>query len=170
MPNEFPERVRGNIALIQRGATFFAEKVFNAMNAGALGVIIFNNEPGEFSGTLFAETTVDGRTWIPVVTVSGSTGATLRNQVGTSAVNSVTGTIINKRSNWNIYSGTSMATPHVTGVIALIWSVNPNFTNSTVEGILFSTCTDLGPKDYDPNFGHGLVNASAAVAKAEASR
>src|SRR5581483_9797802 len=97
------------------------------------------NEPGDLYGTLFAETTVDGRDWIPVVTVSDSTGAALKNQVGTSAVNGITGTIINRSTHWNVYSGTSMATPHVTGVIALIWSVNPNFTNSTVEDILFST-------------------------------
>ena len=41
---------------------------------------------------------------------------------------------------------------------------------SMVEDFLFSTCTDLGSSGYDSSYGYGLVNASAATAKAEASR
>ena len=40
---EFPVEVNGNIALIQRGALYFSEKVTNAMNAGAIATIIYNN-------------------------------------------------------------------------------------------------------------------------------
>jgi aminopeptidase Y len=42
----------GNIALIRRGACTFAIKATNAFNAGASGVIIYNNAPGVLNGTL----------------------------------------------------------------------------------------------------------------------
>jgi aminopeptidase Y len=42
----------GNIALIRRGSCTFAIKATNAFNAGAVGVIIYNNQPGVINGTL----------------------------------------------------------------------------------------------------------------------
>ncbi len=42
----------GNIALISRGACTFALKATNAYNAGAAGVVIYNNIPGTLNGTL----------------------------------------------------------------------------------------------------------------------
>jgi serine protease len=59
-----------------------------------------------------------------------------------------------------------MATPHVTGVIALIWSADPSLRNSDVENFLFTTATDLAAAGYDTTYGYSIVNASAAVAKA----
>jgi subtilisin family serine protease len=56
-----------------------------------------------------------------------------------------------------------MATPHVTGTIALMWGAAPNLSNSTIESNLLATCTDLGAPGYDTTFGNGLVNALAAV-------
>lgn len=46
----------GNIALIRRGTCTFRDKATNAQNAGAVGVIVFNNNPdsGLFGGTLLA--------------------------------------------------------------------------------------------------------------------
>jgi subtilisin family serine protease len=155
---EFPASVAGNIALIERGTLTFAEKVANAMSAGAVGVIIYNNTPGGFSGTLGSPKTPDGRNWVPALSVSNTTGATLKNQSGAES------TIVNHISNWDQYSGTSMSAPHVTGVIALIWSANPNLTNTEVEKLLFDNCTDLGTPSYDTTYGHGLVNASKALA------
>jgi subtilisin family serine protease len=159
-PSEFPLFAAGNIAVIQRGAISFADKVTNAMNAGAFAVIIYNNVAGDFSGTLGDATTADGRNWIPAVSVSDASGAALQSQI------SKTGTVVNIVTSWDHYSGTSMATPHVTGVIALIWSANPSLRNSDVENYLFTTATDLGAAGYDTTYGYGIVNASAAVAKA----
>jgi aminopeptidase Y len=42
----------GNIALISRGACTFAIKATNAFNAGAVGVVIYNNIAGALNGTL----------------------------------------------------------------------------------------------------------------------
>jgi hypothetical protein len=64
------------------------------------------------------------------------------------------------------YSGTSMAAPHVAGVVALIRQARPGLSAPDVEGILRGTSTDLGPPGPDPETGAGLVNALAAVATA----
>ncbi len=60
-------------------------------------------------------------------------------------------------------NGTSMASPHVAGVAALVLSVDPNLTPADVRNILTSTATDLGASGPDEQFGAGLVNAAAAV-------
>ncbi|HWH08641.1 MAG TPA: S8 family serine peptidase [Candidatus Thermoplasmatota archaeon] len=60
-------------------------------------------------------------------------------------------------------SGTSMATPHVAGVAALLKAVNPSWTFSQVDGQLKSTAVDLGPAGHDHDFGYGRINAAAAV-------
>jgi aminopeptidase Y len=49
----------GNIALISRGACTFAIKATNAYNAGAIGVVIYNNIPGALNGTLGSGFTLD---------------------------------------------------------------------------------------------------------------
>lgn len=59
--------------------------------------------------------------------------------------------------------GTSHAAPIVSGVAALIWSVNPSLLPTTVKAILLSTATDLGPAGDDSTFGAGKLNALAAV-------
>jgi len=61
------------------------------------------------------------------------------------------------------FSGTSAAAPQVSGVAALILSINPNLTGQEVENILFSTADDLGTPGRDNDFGHGKVNAFSAV-------
>jgi subtilisin family serine protease len=151
-----PASVFGNIALIQRGTNSFAEKVANAMTAGATAAILYNNAPSNFSGTLGTEDN-GGIPWIPSVTVSDADGATLVGQVGSRAV------VMNIVSSWDTFSGTSMAAPHVTGVIALMWWTNPTTAAIDIENALLSTCTDLGDPGYDMIFGNGMVNALDAV-------
>jgi hypothetical protein len=60
-------------------------------------------------------------------------------------------------------SGTSMATPHVAGVAALLWSQYPSLTNQQVRTILTQTADDLGSAGFDEYFGYGKVNAQNAV-------
>jgi len=67
---------------------------------------------------------------------------------------------------YGTYSGTSMAAPHVAGVVALIKQANPSLGASDIVQILRSTATDLGPPGQDDDTGSGLVNALAAVATA----
>jgi serine protease len=65
------------------------------------------------------------------------------------------------------YTGTSMASPHVAGVAALVKSVDYSLTNSEVRGILESTAEDIGSAGWDQYFGYGLVDAYAAVVEAQ---
>ena len=62
-------------------------------------------------------------------------------------------------------SGTSMAAPHVSGVIALMKSINPNLTPQQFEVLLQSgrLTDDLGAPGRDDLYGHGLINANKAV-------
>jgi serine protease AprX len=63
-------------------------------------------------------------------------------------------------------SGTSMATPHISGVIALMVEANNNITPDTVLNVLQETATEMPGYKYH-EVGHGYVNAYAAVEKAE---
>jgi serine protease len=59
-------------------------------------------------------------------------------------------------------SGTSMATPHVTGAIARIWSTCGMCSNDEVEQCLLSTAEDLGATGRDNDYGAGLVQTQNA--------
>ena len=59
-------------------------------------------------------------------------------------------------------SGTSMATPHVTGAIARIWSTCGACSNDQVEQCLLSTAEDLGPVGRDNEYGAGLLQTQNA--------
>jgi len=61
------------------------------------------------------------------------------------------------------FQGTSMSTPHVSGVAALLLSLDSSLTPDDIRNILQSTADDLGASGRDNTFGHGLLNASAAV-------
>ena len=60
-------------------------------------------------------------------------------------------------------NGTSMATPHVSGVAALMLAVDPDLTADGIREILAATALDLGESGRDDDFGAGLVDAAAAV-------
>ncbi len=61
------------------------------------------------------------------------------------------------------YQGTSMATPHVSGVAALLLARDSTLTPDEVRDILQSTADDLGVAGRDNTFGNGLVNTEAAL-------
>ena len=60
-------------------------------------------------------------------------------------------------------SGTSMAGPHVAGVVALMRQANPNVDVQTIKEILMSTAHDLGTAGEDNDYGWGFIDAYEAV-------
>ncbi|KKL94056.1 hypothetical protein LCGC14_1868510, partial [marine sediment metagenome] len=61
-------------------------------------------------------------------------------------------------------AGTSMATPHVTGLAALILARHPEFTNEDVRQVLRASADDVDTPGFDVNSGRGRINAARAVA------
>ncbi|WP_440056650.1 S8 family serine peptidase (plasmid) [Pseudoalteromonas sp. T1lg65] len=73
---------------------------------------------------------------------------------------------VNSTWNNNAYksiSGTSMATPHVSGVAALVWSQHPSCSAQDIRRVLNATAKDKGQAGRDTSYGHGIVQAKAAV-------
>jgi subtilisin family serine protease len=152
--------VTGKFALISRGTISFGDKVKNAIAAGAVGVVIYNNVPGLMQGTL----TADGsETAIPAAMVEQSIGEAAKQLLAQGQ--SVRFSMSIDATDYSSFQGTSMATPHVAGVAALVRAANPNLTPDQVRQLLKSTATPLGPNTNN-EYGAGLVNAREAVAKA----
>ena len=143
--------VAGKVCLIARGTVDFATKVSNCQASGGVGAVVYNNVAGAFGGTL--GTTV---TNIPSVTATDTDGAAMMNQLGQSATVGITA------SNYAYFDGTSMATPHVSAVAALVWSYFPSCTGAQIRSSLTKSAQDLGTAGRDTKYGFGLVQAKAA--------
>jgi len=143
--------VSGKVCLIQRGTVDFATKVSNCQASGGVGAIVYNNAAGGFGGTLGTTATS-----IPSVTATDVDGAAMKNQLGQSA------TVEVKATNYAYYDGTSMATPHVSAVAALVWSYFPTCTGSQIRASLTKSALDLDAAGKDNKTGYGLVQAKAA--------
>lgn len=70
---------------------------------------------------------------------------------------------LNVGLNYGVLDGTSMATPLVSGLAALMWSRNSAKTNASIRQCLIDTAVKLGPGSFDNAWGFGRVDASAAV-------
>lgn len=154
----------GMVVLCERGDASFYDKVMNVQNSGGVAAVIYNNEPGLFSGTLGKK-----GDYIYAISISQTNGWAALAYVGQEATvqssESITG------SGYEAWNGTSMATPHVSGVAALLWSANPKWTNSQIRTAMQETAdfdnlvcdVEDNPdlcKDY---FGYGLIQAKAAL-------
>ncbi len=132
-------------------------------NAGASAVIVYSNSalPGLQNPFL-----VDANSEINMVSVSvdRATGLALRNQLGATVTVSNQG-----NKDYEYYNGTSMATPHVSGVATLVWSYHPECSAAQVRNALKQTAEDLGTAGRDDYYGYGLVNAVAAKTFLDAS-
>ena len=127
-------------------------------NAGAEGIIVYSNaaRPGlqnpfmvDFNGKMNG---------IPTASVDRATGLELASKAGQSASMSKSG-----GNDWEYYNGTSMATPHVTAVAALVWSHHTGCSAAEVRNAMNATAEDLGSAGRDNNTGYGLVKAQAAL-------
>lgn len=122
-PQQFPPTVTGGIALIERGTLTFNEKVGNAMAAGAIAVVIYDNtaDPiGSGAWTLGASSD-----WIPAVRVTRADGLQLAQQGTVTVFN-----LLDDAAAYDYKTGTSMATPMVVGAVAF---AALNFPNENVS-------------------------------------
>jgi len=156
LPNDTPGDWTGQVVLCQRGDATFAEKVTTVMNGGGAAAVIYNNAEGLFSGTLGEE-----GDWIVAISISQADGqaalAYLDEMVTVQSAPPIPG------SSYEAWGGTSMATPHVAGVAALLWSANPDWTNAQIREAMDMTALDLGDPGRDIAFGYGLVQAYDAL-------
>ena len=151
------KNVRGKFALVQRGEIMFAEKAQNAINAGATGLVVYNNAPGLIRGAI----TQDGTELpIPVFMVEQSVAQVLINGMKQGQVAQASLLVV--PTDYSSFDGTSMATPHVAGVVALMKAANKNLTPAQVKQILQATAMPLQPNSNN-EVGAGLVDAEKAV-------
>jgi subtilisin family serine protease len=143
----------------------YAAGIVNIASAGNSGVCNGSTNtvgfPGQYTSVLaVAATDINNARpcW-------SSTGPTVDISAPGVSINST-----NYTGGYVVYSGTSMASPHVVGVAALVIAANPADTNGAngiadeVRNILTSTAKDLGTSGFDSLYGYGLVQAVAAVA------
>lgn len=152
----------GRVVLCQRGSISFNDKVQNVQAGGGVAAVIYNSaasDPGcgDFAGTLGdgASSTIAG------ITISCAEGATALGHVGEA------GTVVSRvdvpASGYESWDGTSMATPHVSGVAATVWSCHPSKTNKNIRDALNATARDKGAAGRDNAYGYGIAQTKAAV-------
>ncbi|MEN8173547.1 MAG: S8 family serine peptidase [Chloroflexota bacterium] len=149
----------GQVVLCERGDISFYDKVMNVQNSGGTAAVIYNNEPGNFLGTLGdgASSAIIG------ISLSQEDGQFLvTNSLGHDGL--VESYYTEQVSSYEYYDGTSMATPHVAAVAALVWSADITATNTQVRDALATTAEDLGAAGRDVAYGFGLVQAADAIA------
>ncbi len=171
-PEDMPAGLAGKIAFMQRDVNVpFAEKVKNAVAAGAIGALIMNAEGSVAyqNWTLIRpDCTPDG--CVPYqpdvdfnypVVVALSTDAGHKFQALTGTKTTVT------LSNWDDsylkMSGTSMASPYACGVAALLWSLAPTASAVDIRNAMVLNTEDIGDPGVDLLTGWGMLDALSAA-------
>ncbi len=154
--------VKGKVALMGRGTIPFTDKVLNAMHAGAKAVIIHNNEPGLVRGGIQPSEPVT----IPVFLIEQQPGLDMIKALN--AGQTIHTEMSIQSTDYGALDGTSMATPHVAGVIALIKAANKKLTPSQVRDIVKNTAARMAVNSNN-ECGAGLIDAASAVSAARAA-
>ncbi len=197
-------KLKGKVAFIDRGVVSFSNKISRAQEAGALGVVVANNQTGDpfqMGG--------EGSFNIPAVMIAQSIGDVLKEKMKTSDViiqfnspekiskkelidtiasfsskgprsldslikpeisapgQSVISAQMGKGNLGVQLSGTSMATPHMAGVMTLLKQLHPDLSVSELKSLAMSTAksiSDANGKEYPVSIqGAGRVQVDKAV-------
>jgi serine protease len=176
---------RADIINLSLGSDFFSEAEQNTLNeARAQGVFVVASAGNNASNVPVYPASYDGVVSVSATTIEGASasysnfgqhvdvaapGGTRSNGVLSTLGEGGGGNI---NFGYGLLDGTSMATPHVAGVIALMKSVHPDLTPNEFDALLQSgqLTDDGGPTGRDDRFGWGIINANKAVQAALASR
>ncbi|HED36438.1 MAG TPA: peptidase S8 [Gammaproteobacteria bacterium] len=177
-----------NMSLGGPGAT---QAMQNAVNAArAAGVIVIAAAGNDSSSTLFYPASYDGvvsvsatdfagnlapysnfGSRIDVAAPGGDQSANLNNDnfgdgILSTLVDDSSGT---RTSSFVFYQGTSMASPHIAGVAALMRAVYPGLTPAEFDNALISGAltNEAGASGRDDIFGYGIIDALKAVQEAQ---
>lgn len=144
----------GKVVMCERGVISFYDKVTNVQNGGGVAAVIYNN----VAGTLHATLGDGNSSIIPAIALTQSDGQIIvANNIGQSG--DVLSALDQPASGYEYMDGTSMATPHVSAVAALVWSANTGLSNADIRDALTQTALDLGASGLDNAYGYGLVQA-----------
>ncbi|WP_283234591.1 S8 family serine peptidase [Alteribacter keqinensis] len=167
--------VKGKIAIVERGIVTFTVKAKAAKQAGAKGLIVYNNHDGEFAGTL--EEIVD----LPVVSMSKEDGEALLSELSKTNHSRIR-TVYHEEQDfiapfssrgpvtysWDVkpdlvapgvaidstvpkgyldMNGTSMAAPHIAGAAALVLQKHPDWTPDQVKAALMNSAKLISDRD-----------------------
>ncbi len=152
--------VTNKVVLVQRGEISFKDKADAALRSGASAVVIYNNTDELLQGTLGDEVSFS----IPVIGMDMTEGESLKAAI--QAGSQVSMNVSVEKTDYASMQGTSMATPHVSGVVALVRAANPAMSAKEVRDLLTSTAAKLSGSNKENQLGAGLVDAEAAVNQA----
>lgn len=152
----------GQVVLCQRGTVSFNDKVQNVKSGGGVAALIYNNVTSDATCGDFAGTLGDGNSsTIPAISGSCEDGARALTYAGQNGT--VTSSVTIPASGYEGWDGTSMATPHVSAVAAMVWGCHPTATNQSIRDTMNATAKDVGAAGKDTAYGYGIVQAKAAV-------
>jgi aminopeptidase YwaD len=146
-PTDFAKaNVKGNIALVQRGTLQFYDKAKNAADAGATVILIYNNAPPLFGGTM------RDRVSIPTIAISGREGQKLLDSMkqGAVTVKIVSNTQVSKKTGHNIIAtkpGTNGKTFVLGGHYDTVAAGPGAVDNGTGTAVLIELARVLSKKD-----------------------
>ena len=130
------------------------------------GVVAY---PAKLLNCMGVSGTTDDDLFADVTATGGAWWSNYGNEVDVCAPGDrIWSTYIN--NSYQYLSGTSMATPHVSGLAALVKSYVPALTNVDIELILEKSADDRGPVGWDNHYGFGRINAYQALLAADAWR
>ena len=152
------------VVLCERGDNTFAQKVSNVQAGGGIAAAIYNNATSDSTCGVYSGTLGDGVTSaFRAITLSCADGAAAVSAASTTTTGTVSSAFLAPNSGYEAWDGTSMATPHVSAIAALIWSCDPTKSNTAVRNALTASAADRGAAGRDSSFGFGIVQTAGAA-------
>lgn len=145
------------------GTTVDSDVLRKAVNYASSKGVLMAGAAGNDSGTPCSYPAAYGAVICVVATDSSNRLASFSNVGGELAAPGVSNYSTFLGSTYRYLSGTSMASPHVAGSLAVVGQACPDCSASELRELLRETAVDLGEEGYDIIFGYGLVDLISAI-------